>query len=328
MGNFLMTNQPIDQYISNSSSLAYGCMGLGGSWDSSPVSNAEIRQAHDVIDTALDCGINFFDHADIYTLGKAEQVFGEVLKARPELRQQITLQSKCGIRFADQQGPKRYDFSGNYIKKSVDGILSRLNVESIDILLLHRPDPLMEPEDVAEAFASLQQSGKVNHFGVSNMNAAQMGFLQHYLDLPLIANQLELNLLHLGWLDDIVLANNEQGKGLNFGSGTIEYCRMNRVQIQSWGSLCQGLLTGRDLSGQAAHIQQTAALVNSLAAEYQTSKESILLAFLMRHPAGIQPVIGTTNLDRIRACSDAAKVALSKAHWYALYVSARGEELP
>ena len=160
------------------------------------------------------------------------------------------------------------------------------------------------------------------------MNATQMGFLQHYLDFPLVVNQLELNLLHSGWLDEVVLANNTQGKDLSFGSGTIEYCRMNKVQIQSWGSLCQGLLTGRDLSGQPRHIHQTAALVNSLAAEYQTSKEAILLAFLMRHPAGIQPVIGTTNLDRIRACSNAAKVTLSRAHWYALYVCARGEELP
>jgi len=323
-----MTNQPIDQYISNSSSLAYGCMGLGGSWDSSPVSNAEIRQAHDVIDTALDCNIKFFDHADIYTMGKAEQVFGEVLKTRPELRDQITLQSKCGIRFEDQKGPKRFDFSSSYIKNSVDGILSRLHVESIDILLLHRPDPLMEPEDVAEAFTYLKQSGKVNHFGVSNMNAVQMGFLQQHLNFPLVANQLELNLLHLGWLDDIVLANNPQGKDLSFGSGTFEYCRTNKVQIQSWGSLCQGLLTGRDLSGQPTHIQQTAALVTALATEYQTSQESILLAFLMRHPARIQPVIGTTNTQRIRACSEAANIVLSREHWYALYVSARGEELP
>lgn len=323
-----MAKQPINQHLPDISSVAYGCMGLGGSWDQQPIQKEHINQAHQVIDTALDCGINFFDHADIYTMGKAEQVFGEVLKTRPELREQIILQSKCAIRFADEKGPKRFDFSGSYIKNSVDGILSRLNVESIDILLLHRPDPLMEPEDVAEAFAYLKQSGKVNHFGVSNMNAAQMGFLQHYLDFPLIVNQMELNLLHLGWLDDIVLANNEQGKDLSFSSGTIEYCRMNQVQIQSWGSLCQGLLTGRDLSGQPPHIHQTAALVNSLAAEYQTSQESILLAFLMRHPAGIQPVIGTTNSDRIRACGNAANVELSKAHWYALYVSARGEELP
>lgn len=323
-----MAKQPLLQHFPTSSPIAFGCMGLGGGWNSQSIEPTHIKQAHQVVDTALDCGINFFDHADIYTLGKAEMVFGEVLKSRPEIRDQIIIQSKCGIRFEDDKGPKRFDFSGQYIRDSVDGILTRLNVESIDILLLHRPDPLMEPEQVAEVFAQLKQSGKVAHFGVSNMNAQQMGFLQHYLDFPLIANQLELNLLHLGWLDDVVLANNLQGKDLSFGSGTIEYCRMRSVQIQSWGSLCQGLLTGRDLTGQAQNVQQTAALVSSLAAEYQTSKEAIVLAFLMRHPAGIQPVIGTTNSDRIRACSLASSINLSKEHWYALYVTARGEELP
>ncbi len=323
-----MAKQPLLQHFPTSSPIAFGCMGLGGGWNSQSIEPTHIKQAHLVVDTALDCGINFFDHADIYTLGKAEMVFGEVLKSRPEIRDQIIIQSKCGIRFEDDKGPKRFDFSGQYIRDSVDGILTRLNVESIDILLLHRPDPLMEPEQVAEVLAQLNQSGKVAHFGVSNMNAQQMGFLQHYLDFPLIANQLELNLLHLGWLNDVVLANNLQGKDLSFGSGTIEYCRMRSVQIQSWGSLCQGLLTGRDLTGQAQNVQQTAALVSSLAAEYQTSKEAIVLAFLMRHPAGIQPVIGTTNSDRIRACSLASSINLSKEHWYALYVTARGEELP
>lgn len=323
-----MNKQPISRYFSQPSTIAYGCMGLGGEWNNEPYGHQHVQQANAVIDAALENGINFFDHADIYTLGKAEQVFGQVLAQRSDLREQMIIQSKCAIRFADQQGPKRFDFSQQYIQQSVDGILSRLNTDYLDILLLHRPDPLMEPEEVAKVFEALRNSGKVRHFGVSNMNVQQMAFLQNYLDMPIIANQIELHMLRLDWLDDIVMANNSDGGGVNFGSGTIEYCRTKHIQIQSWGSLCQGLLTGRDSTNQPTHIQQTAELVARLAADYQTSKEAIVLAFIMRHPAGIQPIIGTTNVERIAACAQAAQVNLSREHWYALYVSARGNELP
>lgn len=319
---------PLDSYLPGVSTLSYGCMGLGGGWDNSPYTQAHIEQCHQVTDTAIDSGINFFDHADIYTLGNAEAVFGEVLKARPELRETLYLQTKCGIRFDDELGPKRYDFSAAWIEESVNGSLSRLNTDYIDVLLLHRPDPLMEPEEIAKVFDTLKSSGKVKHFGVSNMNAHQMQFLQAALDMPLVANQLEMSLESHDWLDDGICVNNRAGNQGNFAPGTLEYCQLNQVQIQSWSSLCRGIYSGRDISGETQSVKNTAQLVGELASQYGVSAEAILLAFLLRHPSQIQPVIGTTNLARIKACQQATQFTLSREHWYALYVSARGQEVP
>jgi predicted oxidoreductase len=321
-------NYPLAHYVKNNSPLIYGCMGLGGGWNNNGISADDIKQAHQVVDAALEAGIVIFDHADIYTFGKAEQVFGEVLKQRPELRQVITLQSKCGIRLEDKLGPKRFDFSSQWIRHSVDNILQRLSIDQLDILMLHRPDPLMEAADVAATFAELHDSGKVAHFGVSNMQQQQMVYLQTQLSQPLVCNQLELSLSHLAWLEEGVTGGCSGYKANNFAGGTIEYCQQHKVQLQAWGSLSQGLFSGADVSNAAAPVQQTAKLVASLAAEYQVSKEAIVLAWLMRHPARIQPVIGTSNTARIKACGQAAQIELTREHWYALYVAARGEELP
>lgn len=317
-----MKNLPIHQRLPNASQLVYGCMGLGGGWNDAPVSKDDVRQVHQVIDTALEQGINVFDHADIYTFTKAEQAFGQALQQRPELQRKITLQSKCAIRFADNQGPKRYDFSSEWIEYSVDHILSRLNIEQLDTLLLHRPDPLMVPEEVAATIEKLQASGKIKHLGVSNMNVHQMVLLQSALKTPLVCNQLELSLSQLQWLEEGVTPN------ASSFLGTIEYCRAHGIQLQAWGCLSQGLFTGRDLNGQPEHIVRTANLVAELAHQYQVSREAIVLAWLMRHPANIQPVIGTTNPERIRACAEAGKLTLKHEEWYRLYESARGHELP
>ncbi len=319
---------PLQRYVERSSPLVFGCMNLGGGWNQNPISAADIQQCHQVVDAALEAGICIFDHADIYTFGKAEQVFGTVLKQRPELRSQISLQSKCGIRFADNATPQRYDFSAGWITQSVDAILARLQIEQLDILLLHRPDPLMQPAEVAATFHALQQSGKVKHFGVSNMQQHQMAFLQQALDTPLVVNQLELSLSHLAWLDEGTTAGCSGQPGVNFSAGTLEYCQQNHVQLQAWGSLSQGLFSGRDISAEPAPVRATAQLVAQLAAAYQVSREAIVLGWLMRHPAQIQPVIGTTNISRIRACAEATKVKLSREHWYALYLAARGRALP
>lgn len=319
---------PLSHYVTQNSPLVFGCMMLGGGWNQNPISADDVAQCHQAIDTALDAGICVFDHADIYTFGKAEQVFGKVLQQRPELRNLITLQSKCGIRFASDNAPQRYDFSAQWITQSVDGILARLQIQQLDVLMLHRPDPLMQPEEVAATFSALQQAGKVKHFGVSNMQQHQMALLQDALDMPLVVNQLELSLSHLAWLDEGTTAGCSGETLVNFSSGTIEYCRRNNVQLQAWGSLSQGLFSGKDVSSEAAHIAQTAELVKQLAAEYQVSREAIVLGFLLRHPAKIQPVIGTINLERIKACAQAMQVELSREHWYALYLSARGKALP
>lgn len=311
-----------------SNPIVYGCMGLGGGWNQNPISEADVQQAHSVVDTLLEQGINFIDHADIYTFGKAELVFGKVLKDRPELKKQLVLQSKCGIRFEDHLGPGRYDFSSEWIESSVNGILERLGIEHLPLLLLHRPDPLMSAEEVGATLNKLKSSGKVGGFGVSNMSAAQMDLIQQHLDSKLIANQMELSLNKLDWLDDSVMHNVGSQTTSNFPSGTLEYCIKHDIQLQAWGSLSQGLFTGRDISGEAENVRNTAAVVNELSHLYGVSQEAIVLAWLMKHPANVMPVIGTTNLDRIKACQQATDVQLSREHWYKLYVTSRGAALP
>ncbi|MBO2945860.1 aldo/keto reductase [Paenibacillus sp. F411] len=324
-----MSIMPLNRRNVPASRLVLGCMGLGGDWDESPITSLHLKEAHEAVDAALAVGINMYDHADIYTRGKAEEVFGQVLKERPELRESMIIQSKCGIRFAEQNGvPGRYDFSKEHIIHSVDGSLKRLGIEYLDLLLLHRPDPLMDPSEVAEALEDLKASGKVRHFGVSNMHAGQISLLQAYTKEPFIVNQLQMSLQHLGWLDAGVHVNQEAFQNHTFPAGTLEYCQQNNIQIQAWGSLARGLYTGRAVEQLPEDIQETAALIQRLAQEKEASPEAVLLAWLMKHPAGIQPVIGTRNPDRIRACGGAELVELTREEWYSLYVSARGKALP
>ena len=186
----------------------------------------------------------------------------------------------------------------------------------------------MEVEEIAQVFSCLQESGKVRNFAVSNMQQHQMNFLQHALDMPIVANQIEASLQKHQFVDEGVYAGNADGKDLNFTPGSVEYCRHFDIQIQSWGSLCQGLYTGGDLTNASQADINTSILVNKLAALYDTTSEAIVLAWLLRHPALIQPIIGTTNVERIAASCGALNVTLSREHWYALYVSAKGHELP
>jgi predicted oxidoreductase len=323
-----MLHTPLAKYLPHVSRLVFGCMGLGGGWNKDAITKAHLKQTHECIDAAIAGGINFFDHADIYTFGKAEQVFGQALAERPELREHMYIQSKCGIRFEDDKGPKRYDFSAKWIEESVEGSLKRLNTDYLDVLMLHRPDPLMEVEEIAQVFSCLQESGKVRNFAVSNMQQHQMNFLQHALDMPIVANQIEASLQKHQFVDEGVYAGNADGKDLNFTPGSVEYCRHFDIQIQSWGSLCQGLYTGGDLTNASQADINTSILVNKLAALYDTTPEAIVLAWLLRHPALIQPIIGTTNVERIAASCGALNVTLSREHWYALYISAKGHELP
>lgn len=312
------------------SRLALGMMGLGGDWElDHPITADHIKQGHEAVDAALEAGINFFDHADIYTRGKAETVFGQVLKERPELREQIIIQSKCGIRLydGDDDYPGRYDFSKEHILRSVDGSLKRLGIPYLDILLLHRPDALMDIDEVAEAFRELKSAGKVRYFGVSNMHAGQIKLLESVCDDPFIVNQLEMSLLKTGFVDQGVTVNQDQEGHHIFGEGTIEYCQLNKIQLQAWGPLAQGLYSGRSLDGQDDKIVQTAALVDRYAKEKGVSREAIVIAWLLKHPAGIQPVIGTLNPQRIAACSEAEQVTLTREEWYRLYKTSSGKKL-
>lgn len=318
---------PIQMYFPKAGPLVYGCMGLGGSWDQTLTTKEQRLASYAAIEAALDANIRFFDHADIYTRGKAEAVFGDYLAAHTSVREHVILQTKCAIRFADATGVGRYDVSKGYILDSVHQSLKRLQTDYIDILLLHRPDQLMVVDEVAEAFAQLRQQGKVSSFGVSNFGWPQLQLLQSALPEPLIVNQLQMSLNDIGWLEQNVLTGMTEGAAHHFSYGTVEYCQAHKIQLQAWGSLAQGLFSGgRPAETVAQHA--TAALVATLAAEYQTSPEAIVLAFLLKHPSGIQPVIGTTSPTRIAACQKALNLHLSREHWYALYVAARGKALP
>ncbi len=325
-----MAPMPLAQRGISTSRLVLGCMSFGGGWNRDPLTQAEIHQAERAVDAALSIGISMFDHANIYRMGKAEEAFGAILKSRPELRDQIVIQSKCGIRVAEGAVPGRFDFSKEHILEAVDASLGRLQTDYLDVLLLHRPDPLVEPDEVAEAFGRLKAAGKVRYFGVSNMSAAQIRFLQQALPDQIAANQLEMSLARLDWLDQTVHVNQTAGATVNFSEGLLEYCQMERIQIQAWGSLAQGKFSGRDVQDAPEPVRQTAALVQEMAAEKETTAEAIVLGWLMKHPATIQPVIGTANPERIIACKDAEQQAqaMTREEWYRLYVSARGKNMP
>lgn len=325
-----MKKMPLEKRNITTNRIILGCMGLGGEWNSSHITDADILKAEQAIDSALSNGITLFDHADIYKSGKSERVFGQVLRGKKNLREDIIIQSKCGIRFAEREIPNRYDFSINHILKSVDGILERLGTDYIDILLLHRPDPLVEPEEVAEAFNTLKETGKVRNFGVSNMNVAQIQLLQAYCEEPIIVNQLEMSLNRIDWLEQGVLVNQKAGTEINFAEGLIEFCRLQEIQLQAWSPLAHGMYTGRKTENMTEADLKTKNLVESLAKEKNTTTEAIVLGWLMRHPAAIQPVIGTTDPERIENCAEAVNQAelMTREEWYSLYVASRGRLMP
>ena len=308
----------------NVSRIGYGAMSVGGSWDDTPLTDSVRKVALQVLHTALDAGINFFDHADIYCNGKSEEAFAGLWNESPHLRQQIYLQTKCGIRFGP---PHRFDFSYEHIIASVEGSLKRLRTDYIDVLLLHRPDPLVEPEEVARAFDELESAGKVRWFGVSNHTAAQMELLRQFLKQPLVANQVEFNPIHTHMFDAGILFNQYNAR-LTRNEGTIEYCRLHSITLQAWAPLATGKLTVAARANSGAHIQKTTDLVSQMAAEKGVHPEAILMAWILRHPARIQPLPGTTSPERLLAAVEADQISLTREEWYGLFLAGRGEALP
>ena len=270
------------------------------------------------VDTALEHGINFFDHADIYGKGRCEELFGQVLT--PSLREKIILQSKCSIRPGIA-----FDFSKEHILNSVDGILKRLNTEYLDILLLHRPDTLMEPEEVADAFRILKENGKVRHFGVSNQTPMQMELLSKYCDEPLLINQLQLSIAHCPMINSGINANMYNDSGINRDGGVLEYCRLKDITIQAWSPFQYGMFEGIFLGNEK--FAELNKLIDDLAEKYNVTNSAIAVAWILRHPAGIQTIVGTTNKDRIAQISKASEIRLTREEWYALYMAA-GNKLP
>ncbi|MFH9725786.1 aldo/keto reductase family oxidoreductase [Streptomyces sp. NPDC017254] len=301
----------------------YGCMGLGGGWDTTPYGPEDIAHAEAAVEAALDTGITAFDHADIYRYGKSEAVFGEVLSRAAGLRERITLQTKCGIRLPEDGRPGLYDLRGPTIARCVEESLTRLRTDFVDVLLLHRPDPLADPAEIAKTLTSLHRQGLVRRFGVSNMSAPQIARLQSHLGLPLTVNQLEMSLHRRDWVEEGVLVNTPAAAGVGFPTGTTEYCGERGIRLQAWGALAGGRFgdPGATPAGR---------LVSRLAERRGTTPETILLWWLQKHPAGIAPVIGTTRPSRIRACRDAVTRAPGLTHeeWYELWTVARGAPLP
>ena len=287
--------------------VAIGCM---------RISNMSGKEVSAFVDTALSQGANFFDHADIYGGGKSEEVFGRAISA--QMREQVFIQTKCGIRKG------QYDFSYEHIVSSVEGSLKRLGTDYVDALLLHRPDTLMEPEEVARAFSHLKETGKVRHFGVSNQNPYQMQLLQNALDMPICANQLQFGIMHTPMVQSGINVNmyNEFSAGRD---GVLEYCRLNKITIQPWSPLQYGFFDGCFIDNEK--FPELNIVLGRIAENHGVSKTTIAFAWILRHPAKMQPVTGTTNLTRLADCLKAADVQLSREEWYEIYRAA-GNQLP
>ncbi|HEN9992905.1 TPA: aldo/keto reductase family oxidoreductase [Streptococcus agalactiae] len=302
--------QNIGQTGIQATRIALGCMRM---------SDLKGKQAEEVVGTALDLGINFFDHADIYGGGLSELRFRDAIKHLNVNRDKMIIQSKCGIR----EG--YFDFSKEYILSSVDGILERLGTEYLDFLILHRPDVLVEPEEVAEAFTKLRAEGKVKHFGVSNQNRFQMELLQSYLDELLAVNQLQLSPAHTPMFDAGLNVNMLNKASIEHDDGIVDYCRLKRVTIQAWSPFQIDL--SRGLFVNHPDYKELNETIAKLAKNYNVSSEAIVIAWILRHPAKMQAIVGSMNPSRLKAIDKANDIALTRKEWYDIYRSA-GNILP
>ncbi len=283
------------------------------------IADMETKDVANLIHTCMDNGLNFFDHADIYGGGKCETVFSQAVGMNDDIREKMILQSKCGIR------PGRFDFSKDHILESVDQILGRLKTDYLDILLLHRPDALVEPEEVAEAFELLETSGKVKYFGVSNHNPMQIELLKKYVKQPLLFNQLQLSLLRTGMIDAGLNVNMKVPNSVDHDGMILDYCRVNDITIQAWSPFQYGFFEGVFLNKDK--FPELNQVIDRLADKYSVTNSAIAIAWILRHPAGIQAIIGSTNIERILGISKASEIELTREEWYELYLAA-GNILP
>lgn len=290
--------------------IGLGCMRIPGLG-----SKEEVRS---LINTSMEQGINFFDHADIYGEGEAERIFGEAAADIP--RDQMIIQTKCGIHPGTS-----YDFSREHILSSVDASLKRLKTDYVDILLLHRPDTLMEPEEVADAFDTLERQGKVRYFGVSNQNSMQIELLNHYCGGKILADQLQLSIAHCDIIDSGLNVNVHNDAGTVRDGGILEYCRLKNITIQAWSPFQYGMFEGVFLGNEK--FPELNRLITEMAGKYQVTDNAIAVAWILRHPARIQTIVGTTNQQRLKDISLASQVQLTRDEWYALYMAA-GKKLP
>jgi predicted oxidoreductase len=265
------------------------------------------------IQAVLDLGITTFDHADIYGDYQCEALFGAALAQAPGLRAQMQLVTKCGIKLLSSRRPahtlKHYDTTRAHIVASVERSLTNLHTDTIDLLLIHRPDPLMDADEVAEAFTALREAGKVQHFGVSNFTPAQYALLASRLDFPLVTNQVEFSLMHLDPLHD----------------GTFDLCQRRRIAPMAWSPLAGGRLF-REESAQAARVRRAMGTVGD--ALSGATLDQVALAWILTHPAGVIPVLGSGKLERLQSAAAAAHLQLSREAWFALWSASTGHEVP
>ncbi len=294
----------------NASEISLGCMRISG------MSNQEVSN---LIHTALDEGINFFDHADIYGGGESEAIFSTAIGMNAGLREKMYLQTKCGIRESS------YDFSKDHILEAVDGSLKRLQTDYVDVLLLHRPDALVEPQEVAEAFDTLQNSGKVKYFGVSNQNPMQIELLRRYVRQPIIANQLQLSIMFTGMIDRGINVNMKVDRSIDRDGGILDYCRLHDITIQPWSPFQYGFFDGVFLDNDK--FPELNQKIDEIASAKGVPNTAIAIAWLLRHPARMQPIVGTTNANRLKDVCKASAVNLTRQEWYDIYLAA-GNTLP
>ncbi len=291
--------------------VAVGCMRL---------KTQKKTDAERFVKAALEEGANFFDHADVYGDGLCEEMFAEAVGMTPVVREKLILQSKCGI----VRG-RMFDFSFGHILEAVDGSLRRLRTDYLDVLLLHRPDALVEPEEVSLAFDKLAAAGKVRHFGVSNQNPLQIQLLQKHLNRPVVANQLQLSIMHAGMIAAGTHVNMGVDDAVGRDGGVLDFCRLHGITLQPWSPFQYGFFEGVFLGSDK--FPKLNAKIAELAAKYGVSDTAIAMAWLLRHPARMQPITGTMNIGRLRDCLKAAEVHLTREEWYAVHLAA-GYTLP
>jgi predicted oxidoreductase len=290
--------------------IAVGCM---------RIKSLDKQAAEQFVQTALEAGANFFDHADIYGGGTCEEIFADAIHMNDDVREKVILQSKSGIRKG------MFDFSKAHILASVDGILKRLKTDYLDVLLLHRPDALVEPEEVAEAFDQLQSTGKVRHFGVSNQNPMQIQLLQKWVKQPIVANQLQLSITNATMIASGVNVNMENDAAVSRDGSVLDYCRLNDITVQPWSPFQYGFFEGVFLGNDK--FPELNRKIYEIAANYGVSNTTIAIAWLLRHPAHMQPVTGTMNPGRLRDCCKASEIQLTRQEWYDIFRAA-GNVLP
>lgn len=292
------------------SPIILGCMRIG---------EMSVNELERLVFTAIENGVNYFDHADIYWEGRSEELFGQLVSQHPDLREKIVIQTKCGIRSAF------YDFSKEHILSSVDDSLRRLRTDFLDVLLLHRPDTLMEPDEVNEAFEILYKSGKVRHFGVSNQNSMQVELLKSKVQKPLIINQLQFSIMFAGLVDSGMNVNMTNPSSVMHDGSTLEYCRLKNMTIQAWSPFQFGHFEGVFLDN--SRFSDLNNKINELAWIKKVSNTAIAAAWILRHPAHMQVITGTTNAQRLSDICKATEVELTREEWYAIY-RAGGHTLP